>query len=175
MKCASCYADNQPGTGICLQCGESVRSIRVCEAGHILPDGESECAVCPGLWPEVGEFEGPPVLRGVLWAIEGQLVSIAEDGDSETVAAVELRDDMEPLSLRLHGSDGLEIMGTDDPRADVKILVRPGGVGACLCPRLQSLTSSALRYETLTGLGVLAVETVRVGIGLFDVPGWVNE
>lgn len=176
MKCASCYADNTALAQICVQCGESVRPILVCPAGHVLPDGEPECAVCPGLWPELTEFEGPPVLRGVLWVIEGSMLAAAgSSAVAEPVVAVELRDDAAPLNLRLHDEATLQLLEEDDPRADAKILVRPEGVGVCLSPRLQLLTAADLQYSPLRARCTFGLKNALLGVGLFEVPEWVDE
>ena len=97
--------------------------------GHLLPPGVQECPVCPSMWPDVGSFAGPPVLRGFLWVVEGRLVNASDPGRG--IVYLEIRDRESPLALAPQPSGSVYLTAEDDPDADCRILTRPEGVQVC--------------------------------------------
>ncbi|MFC1572791.1 hypothetical protein ACFL6M_04250, partial [Candidatus Eisenbacteria bacterium] len=129
MKCSQCYAENKPWATVCSSCGLSILRLETCPMGHLLPPGGQECPVCPSMWPEVGHFAGPPVLRGFLWVERGRLAN-ASDPRTE-MAYVEVRDQETPLALASQPAGALHLTGEDDPDVDCRILMRPESVQVC--------------------------------------------
>jgi hypothetical protein len=129
MKCSQCYGENPPWATVCVACGQAVRRLELCPAGHLLPPGEQECAVCPDLWPEVAPFVGAPLLRGLLWLESGRLFSDGDPGQSRPY--VEVRDQDLPLALAIQAGGTIRIADADDPAVVCRILMRPEGVQVC--------------------------------------------
>lgn len=130
MKCSSCYADNDAWATVCSSCGQAVRRLELCPAGHLLPPGEHECPICPSLWPAVDAFAGPPLLRGLLWVERGRL--IGNENVSEEIAFIEVRDQESPLVLSPQPSGAVRLTDESDTDANCRILMRPEGLKICL-------------------------------------------
>ena len=71
MKCSGCYADNPSWQTVCSSCGQPTLAIQLCPGGRVLPPGAAKCLDCPAQWPEVDDFDGEPLLRGLLRAETG--------------------------------------------------------------------------------------------------------
>jgi hypothetical protein len=129
MKCSSCYADNNAWATVCSACGQSVRRLELCPAGHLLPPGEQECPICPSLWPAVDAFAGPPLLRGLLWVERGRLMG--DETATAPLAFVEVRDQESPLVLSPLSSGAMRLSDESDGDANCRILMRPDGLKVC--------------------------------------------
>ena len=147
MKCSSCYADNEPWATVCSACGQSVRRLELCPSGHLLPPGEQECPICPSLWPEVGAFAGPPLLRGLLWVERGRLTAGAEP--FEELAFLEVRDQENPLALAPQTSGAVRVSDESDSEVSCRILMRPDGLKICRINQ-SGRRAGAPVYEPLT-------------------------
>lgn len=130
MKCSSCYAANDAWATVCSSCGQSVRRLELCPAGHLLPPGEQGCTICPSLWPAVDAFAGPPLLRGLLWVERGRLIK-GETATAE-LAFLEVRDQESPLVLSPQPSGAVRLTDESDADANCRILMRPDGLKVCV-------------------------------------------
>lgn len=129
MKCSHCYATNPGWATVCLSCSQPVQRLELCPSGHLLPPGVKDCPVCPDLWPEVTDFAGPPLLRGILWLESGRLTTHAEPGVD--LAFLEVRDQEQPLALKSLPTGAAQLVADDDPDVLCRILMRPDGVQVC--------------------------------------------
>lgn len=128
MKCESCYADNAAWTTACLNCGRPVTPIELCENGHILSPGERECASCPKqTWPEAPNWNGPPMLRGVL-LLSGAMLDFP---NNVTRSWIELRDTSEMLGLTEAAPGRLRLVDGASAEGNLRVLVRPDGIRYC--------------------------------------------
>jgi hypothetical protein len=135
------------------------------------PDS-GKCVVCPTSWPGISGFEGPPVLRGVLWLDQGEF-RIKREG--RTISLVELRDQKLPVSLIVGSGNSIDVDLEDPPDASLKILVRPDGIKCCLSAQLKVAQHGATpEYLGMAGSDRLWVGDVSVRITLFEVPAWAG-
>ena len=179
MKCLHCYAENPAWQTLCSACGEPVTPIELCAAGHILPPGVRECAVCPTLWPATTPFAGPPILRGLLWIDAGELRGLADAGP---LPFLELRDGETPVAIVASSPLTASLGSADHKDTIVRILVRPDGVSACTrpgAPRGGSAASkggrpASPRYEPLAENAPVEVERVRLRFVPIQAPAWIH-
>lgn len=171
MKCSGCYHENPAWQKICTFCGQATASLQLCPSGHLLMPKQTDCAVCPSLWPDSSPFEGPPILRGVLWVDHGRLRSA--DG-SQQMPFVELRDSEQPMSFLVTGAGLAQLSVDSDAEIALKVEVRPGGTRYCLGPDHLAQTGQGLAYQNLGGEERFRVGPVTFRVLFFPVPSWVR-
>jgi len=166
VKCANCYHDNPYFMTVCMKCNAPADPILVCPAGHVLAADQVQCTRCTLSWPEVTAFDGPPVLRGLLLAVEGRLVH-----DGRQVGLLELRDAELPVGLGEGRSprDARVSLGSDEA-IEVRLLVRPEGVQVCSRTEAERRGQTQLAYERADAGTLVSVGSARLRLYLFDAP-----
>jgi hypothetical protein len=173
MKCSSCYAENPPWAAVCQTCGGAVQPLEFCPGGHLLPPGVRECPVCPSEWPETPVFEGPPILRGLLWVERGRLLAIPAAGGDDDRSYIELRDDEAPLNIGEDTRGRARLFQSEDPAVTVRIVVRPSGV--LVCQKGGASPAVPLAYVPLAAGGALDLGNTRLRLLTWPVPAWVEK
>jgi len=171
MKCSSCYAENAPWATLCSTCGNPTLALELCPNGHLLAPGQRDCAVCPSAWPEVPPFQGPPVLRGLLWVERGDLVGSANEGSGERLYFCELRDREASIALGIDARGRARLLADDDPETVARLVVRPSGFS--LCRRGGRATRPGpLAYEPLHPGSSFDLENVRLRLVTWEIPAF---
>jgi len=168
MRCSSCYAENSSTQRVCAVCGEATLPLEFCPAGHLMEPGASRCSICHELWPEITDFSGPPLLRGIMW-LEG---AECRSGDgAERLPFIELRDGRDPVSLTVSDSESVLVSFEDRPDASLKILTRPDGPRFCASSHFRP-SANEPAYQSLEPDREPRLGNVSIRLALFDVPDW---
>jgi len=171
MKCSVCYHDNPAWQKICTYCGQTAVALQLCPSGHLLKPEQTDCPVCPSMWPESGQFAGPAILRGVLWVDHGKLRT--PDGRHH-MPYVELRDSEQPLAFLIDGPGSAQLSTEDAAPVGVKVEIRPEATRYCLGPDYVVDPGLGLSYQDLAGEERFRVGPVTFRVLFFSIPSWVS-